>query len=56
MRFSAMYRLRWYRRAFTCYGLSIGTQIDDLKWPWTATRSNSLRISRHFSCFGGNNS
>jgi len=34
----------------------IDTKIDDLGWPWTAARSNSLGISRHFSCFGGNNS
>jgi len=36
--------------------LSIDTKIDDLGWHWTVVRSNSLGISRHFSCFGGNNS
>jgi len=26
------------------YALSIGTKIIDLGWPWTAVRSNFLRI------------
>jgi len=30
------------------YGLSIVTKIDDLGWPWTAIRSNSLGISCDF--------
>jgi len=37
------------------YGLSIDTKIDDLGWPWTAVRSNSLGISCDFVHLEGNN-
>jgi len=39
---------KWHKK----YGLPIDTKIDDLGWPWTAVRSNSLGILRHFSCSG----
>jgi len=37
------------------YALSIGTKVDDLGWPWTATSSNFLGISRDFADLRGNN-
>jgi len=36
-------------------GFPLTPKIDDLGWPWTAVRSIFIGISRHFSCFGGNN-
>jgi len=35
------------------YALSIDTKIDDLRWPWTAARSNFLGISRDLGANGG---
>jgi len=41
----------WYEVA---YALSIGTKVDDLKWPWTAVSSNFLVILRYVLFLGGN--
>jgi len=63
MHFLAMYRLRWYRRAFTHYGASNNCGVGKTncflpkcvnitrQMALTAAAFDDSLISRHFSCF-----
>jgi len=51
MHFAAMYRLHWYRRAFTRYGASNRYRVGKGYFRVNITRQLVL-ISLHFSCFG----